>query len=58
MSRVRRAGDRAGRDLESDEREALAASFAALGPAAPTILPGWDAEDLLEHLVRGSPPRT
>lgn len=51
MSRVRGAGDRAGRDRECDEREALAASFAALGPEAPTILPGWDAEDLLEHLV-------
>jgi len=50
MSRVRRAGDRAGADLECHEREALAASFAALGPAAPTILPGWDAADLLEHL--------
>lgn len=35
----------------TDEREALAASFAALGPEAPTILPGWEAEDLLEHLV-------
>src|SRR5699024_1398772 len=51
MSRVRGAGDRAGGGRECDEREALAASFAALGPEAPTILPGWDAEDLLEHLV-------
>ena len=51
MSRVRGAGDRAGPGRECDEREALAASFAALGPEAPTILPGWDAEDLLEHLV-------
>lgn len=33
------------------ERAELAASFAELGPEAPTILPGWDAEDLLEHLV-------
>ncbi len=34
-----------------EEREQLAATFAALGPEAPTILPGWDAEDLLEHLM-------
>ena len=34
-----------------DEREALARTFLTHGPDAPTILPGWDAEDLLEHLV-------
>lgn len=34
-----------------DEREALAASFLALGPAAPTILPGWDARELMVHLL-------
>ncbi|GAA1491417.1 TIGR03085 family metal-binding protein [Brachybacterium sacelli] len=33
------------------EREAFAATFDALGPQAPTILPGWDASDLLEHLL-------
>ncbi|MDN5686592.1 MAG: TIGR03085 family metal-binding protein [Brachybacterium sp.] len=32
------------------EREQFAATFRALGPQAPTILPGWDAADLLEHL--------
>lgn len=35
----------------SPERLALADSFLALGPEAPTILPGWDAPDLLEHLL-------
>ena len=34
-----------------DEREAFARTFLTHGPGAPTILPGWDAEDLLEHLV-------
>ncbi|MGP9536997.1 TIGR03085 family metal-binding protein [Brachybacterium sp. AOP43-C2-M15] len=33
------------------EREDLARTFLALGPAAPTILPGWDAADLLQHLL-------
>ncbi|MBB5831489.1 TIGR03085 family metal-binding protein [Brachybacterium aquaticum] len=33
------------------EREEFAATLAALGPQAPTILPGWDAADLLEHLL-------
>lgn len=32
------------------EREQFAATFLALGPSAPTILPGWDAAALLEHL--------
>lgn len=32
------------------EREEFAATFLALGPTAPTILPGWDAAALLEHL--------
>ena len=32
------------------EREEFAASFLALGADAPTILPGWDASALLEHL--------
>lgn len=36
---------------QHDEREAFAGTFLALGPQAPTILPGWDAEDLLEHLL-------
>lgn len=35
----------------AEEREDFARSFHALGPAAPTILPGWDAEELLEHLL-------
>lgn len=34
-----------------DEREQFARSFLTLGPQAPTILPGWDSEDLLEHLL-------
>jgi uncharacterized protein (TIGR03085 family) len=34
-----------------EEREEFARTFLALGPAAPTILPGWDAEELLEHLL-------
>ncbi|WP_193104492.1 TIGR03085 family metal-binding protein [Brachybacterium sp. FME24] len=33
------------------EREAIAATFEDLGPTAPTILPGWDAPELLEHLL-------
>ncbi|APX31898.1 TIGR03085 family protein [Brachybacterium sp. P6-10-X1] len=33
------------------EREPLAETFLALGPQAPTILPGWDGADLLEHLL-------
>lgn len=33
------------------EREQLAETFLDLGPQAPTILPGWDAPDLLEHLL-------
>lgn len=32
------------------EREGFAGTFLALGPTAPTILPGWDAAALLEHL--------
>ncbi|MFC7374446.1 MULTISPECIES: TIGR03085 family metal-binding protein [unclassified Brachybacterium] len=35
----------------SDERRAFAATFADLGPEAPTILPGWGAPELLEHLL-------
>lgn len=42
----------------SGERDATADSFTALGPDAPTILPGWDARELLEHLlVRESFPQ-
>jgi uncharacterized protein (TIGR03085 family) len=33
------------------EREALSALFEATGPDAPTVLPGWDAADLLAHLL-------
>jgi len=33
------------------EREEFARTFLALGPEAPTILPGWDAAELLEHLL-------
>lgn len=36
---------------QHDEREAFARTFLTYGPQAPTILPGWDAEDLLEHLL-------
>ena len=32
-----------------DEREEFARTFLALGPEAPTILPGWGAEELLER---------
>lgn len=32
------------------EREEFAASFLAFGAEAPTILPGWAAAELLEHL--------
>lgn len=35
----------------AQERAEFAASFLELGPDAPTILPGWDAPDLLEHLL-------
>lgn len=33
------------------ERAAITASFARLGPGAPTILPGWDALELMDHLL-------
>ena len=40
------------------EREQFAATFLELGPEAPTILPGWDAAALLEHLhVRERAPQ-
>lgn len=34
-----------------DEREAFARTLLTYGPEAPTILPGWDAEGLLTHLL-------
>ena len=33
------------------EREALCDLFEATGPEAPTVLPGWQAEELLAHLL-------
>ena len=33
------------------ERRLLADDLARLGPEAPTILPGWDALELLDHLL-------
>lgn len=33
------------------ERAALCDLFEVLGPEAPTVLPGWRAEDLLAHLL-------
>lgn len=36
---------------QHDEREAFARTFLLHGPEAPTILPGWDATELLEHLL-------
>jgi uncharacterized protein (TIGR03085 family) len=33
------------------ERAALCDLFEATGPQAPTVLPGWRAEDLLAHLL-------
>lgn len=38
------------RRTHETEREEFAATFLALGPTAPTILPGWDSAALLEHL--------
>ncbi|MGO1284435.1 MAG: TIGR03085 family metal-binding protein [Brachybacterium sp.] len=38
------------RNEHETEREEFAATFLALGAEAPTILPGWDAAALLEHL--------
>src|SRR5690625_3534240 len=32
-------------------RESLSAAFLDLGPRAPTILPGWEAAQLLSHLL-------
>lgn len=32
-------------------RESISSAFLELGPQAPTILPGWDAEQLLSHLL-------
>lgn len=37
--------------LVPGEREALCDLFERTGPSAPTILPGWAAEDLLAHLL-------
>jgi uncharacterized protein (TIGR03085 family) len=37
--------------LVPGERAALSALFEATGPDAPTVLPGWRAEDLLAHLL-------
>lgn len=37
--------------LAQHERRALADSFEKLGPAAPTILPGWTATELMTHLL-------
>ena len=37
--------------LVPGEREALCDLFEHTGPSAPTILPGWTAEDLLAHLL-------
>jgi uncharacterized protein (TIGR03085 family) len=37
--------------LVPGEREALCDLFEQTGPSAPTILPGWAAEDLLAHLL-------
>lgn len=41
-----------GASLARVERAGLAADLRRLGPDAPTILPGWDAIDLLVHLVQ------
>lgn len=37
--------------LVQRERAALADAFDAGGPTAPTVLPGWEAAELLEHLL-------
>jgi uncharacterized protein (TIGR03085 family) len=37
--------------LVPGERAALCDLFTALGPEAPTILPGWRAQELLAHLL-------
>lgn len=37
--------------LVAAERASLADDFVSFGPDAPTILDGWDAQDLLEHLI-------
>ncbi|EYT50506.1 TIGR03085 family metal-binding protein [Brachybacterium muris] len=37
--------------LVQRERAALADALEAGGPTAPTVLPGWEAADLLEHLL-------
>lgn len=41
-----------GTNLATTERTALADDLLRLGPQAPTILPGWDAIDLLIHLLQ------
>ncbi|GAB4096194.1 TIGR03085 family metal-binding protein [Brachybacterium horti] len=46
----RPADGAAGPDPRS-ERAQIADALAQLGPAAPTILPGWGARDLLDHLL-------
>lgn len=37
--------------LVPEDRAALCDLFAALGPEAPTVLPGWRAEELLAHML-------
>lgn len=37
---------------ERDERALLAEAMERLGPDAPTILPGWNALELLDHLLQ------
>lgn len=43
--------DTSAASLVQRERAALADLLDAGGPAAPTVLPGWEASDLLEHLL-------
>ena len=43
--------DARARSLVHLERERLADDLQSFGPDAPTILDGWDAADLLEHLL-------
>lgn len=45
------AADTRALPLVVSERAALADDLVSFGPDAPTILDGWNAQDLLEHLI-------
>lgn len=51
MGRICRCGRVMGMNFADAERHALAQTLGTYGPEAPTLCEGWQARDLLEHLV-------